>query len=106
MLVHPAACRFPEEIMVDLLPELRLEICVGEGEHAVDEIGKIGEQLIVDPLLEVMEIQVDVLHPAAEVCRVIEAQRLRMELLQERSCGHERSPALGHLLPVDREEAV
>ena len=64
------------------------------------------DQIGIHPRLEVLQTQIDVVHPGAELGGEVVAQIFRIQMIQIGAGLDEGAAGLGHLGPVHREEAV
>ena len=82
------------------------ETLVDEAGAAAGDVHHLAHQIGVDPLLEVLEVQIDVVDAGAELGGEVVAQVFRIQMIQIGAGLDEGAAGLGHLLAVDGEKTV
>ena len=86
--------------------EASAEALVQHLRAAGGEVRDLAHHVGVDARDEILEVEVHVVRRAAELARVVVAERARRQVVEVGAGVHERALRLGHLLAVDGEEAV
>ncbi len=99
---------FADQLEVgDTVGEPAVELLVDEAGGAAGDVDELADQVRIHARDEVVEVEVDVLHAAVQLRRVVVAQPLGVEALFEIARrGDESAARLRHLLPVHGEKAV